>query len=446
MDARRVIVVGAGPSGLTAAYRLRQAGCEVVVLDRGDRPGGKLRTDTDQGFVMDAGAAIVPSSYARFRALADELGVADRLKPCGMVMGFARDHSTGTEVHHLDPDHLLRDAVRTRLLSTGSKAALAKLGWDAFRARKTLSYDDLSGAAPYDTETAQDYAERRLNGEVFEHVVDSALRGLIGVSGSVTSKVDLLFAVANVLSGSLSVFEGGTQTWSDALASGLDVRTGATVHEVRHTPTGVVVEWTGADGVTHTEDADSCVVAVAGSLVPGLVPDLDPVCRDYLSELRYTSSVNCHIAVSEAPDSPALMVQVPRGVHPGLSGIMLDHNKGPGRVPAGKGLISSYSTAEWAAELFEDSDDLVAKHMVDAVEEVFPGIGGSVEFVRVHRWAQSAVYSRPGTYAGLAEFNRHRPHGPVHLAGDYFSTSTMEAATRSGERAAAEILSPDQRS
>jgi oxygen-dependent protoporphyrinogen oxidase len=436
MDARRVVVVGAGPSGLTAAYRLRRAGCEVVVLDRGDRAGGKLRSDTEQGFVMDAGAAIVPSSYARFRALADELGVADRLRPCGMVMGFARDG----QIHHLDPDHLLRDALRTRLLPTRAKAALGKLGWDAFRARKALSYDDLSGAAPYDTETAQAYTERRLGPEVFEYVVDSALRGLIGVSGETVSKVDLLFAVANVLAGRLSVFEGGTQTWADALAADLDVRTGATVHEVRPTPTGVVVDWTDTAGAPHTEDADSCVVAVAGTLVPGLVPELDPVCRDYLSELRYTSSVNCHIAVSEAPASPALMVQVPRAVHPGLSGIMLDHNKAPGRVPAGKGLISSYSTAEWAAELIEESDDLVAKHMVDAVEEIFPGIGGSVEFVRVHRWAQSAVYSRPGTYAGLAEFNRHRPHGPVHLAGDYFSTSTMEAAVRSGERAAAEIL------
>ena len=36
-----VIVVGAGPSGLTAAYVMAQAGLEVAVLERGTYPGSK---------------------------------------------------------------------------------------------------------------------------------------------------------------------------------------------------------------------------------------------------------------------------------------------------------------------------------------------------------------------------------------------------------------------
>ncbi len=40
---KRVLVIGAGPSGLSAAYHLNQAGHEVVVRDAGPKPGGMMR-------------------------------------------------------------------------------------------------------------------------------------------------------------------------------------------------------------------------------------------------------------------------------------------------------------------------------------------------------------------------------------------------------------------
>jgi 2-oxoacid:acceptor oxidoreductase delta subunit (pyruvate/2-ketoisovalerate family) len=40
---RRVLVVGAGPSGLSAAYHLRLLGHEVSIVDSGTRPGGMMR-------------------------------------------------------------------------------------------------------------------------------------------------------------------------------------------------------------------------------------------------------------------------------------------------------------------------------------------------------------------------------------------------------------------
>ena len=40
---RRVLVVGAGPSGLSAAYHLRLLGHEVVIRDAGPKPGGMMR-------------------------------------------------------------------------------------------------------------------------------------------------------------------------------------------------------------------------------------------------------------------------------------------------------------------------------------------------------------------------------------------------------------------
>jgi protoporphyrinogen/coproporphyrinogen III oxidase len=78
---RRVVVVGGGITGLTAAYRVSQErpDVEVVLLERNARLGGNIRTDKVDGFVIDAGPDAFLRTKAEAVALARELGLGSDL-------------------------------------------------------------------------------------------------------------------------------------------------------------------------------------------------------------------------------------------------------------------------------------------------------------------------------------------------------------------------------
>lgn len=69
------VVVGAGVTGLMAAWRLTQAGQDVVVLEARDRVGGRLRTERHGDSEFEIGGQWISPDQAALSALVDELGL-----------------------------------------------------------------------------------------------------------------------------------------------------------------------------------------------------------------------------------------------------------------------------------------------------------------------------------------------------------------------------------
>src|SRR4051794_18838009 len=183
----RVFVVGAGPSGLAAGFRLQQAGVPTVVFESRDRVGGQLLSVERDGFLMEAGTTILPEAYESVMRLVRDIGMEDELIAANSLMGFVR----GSDLHYLRANRLALDAARTRLLSLGSKLKVAKLALDTFRLRKLLSYEDLSVAGAYDVETPFDYCKRRgLDGELYDYLIGPTVRGGAGVPPDMISVVE----------------------------------------------------------------------------------------------------------------------------------------------------------------------------------------------------------------------------------------------------------------
>ena len=72
---RDVVIIGAGPAGLTAARRLTQAGKTVAVLEARDRVGGRTWSDTRDGAWFEIGGQWVSPDQTALIALIDELGL-----------------------------------------------------------------------------------------------------------------------------------------------------------------------------------------------------------------------------------------------------------------------------------------------------------------------------------------------------------------------------------
>ncbi|KAH9743605.1 protoporphyrinogen oxidase 2 [Citrus sinensis] len=77
-SAKRVAVVGAGVSGLAAAYKLKSNGVNVMVFEADERAGGKLRSISKDGLIWDEGANTMTESEMEVKGLLDDLGIREK--------------------------------------------------------------------------------------------------------------------------------------------------------------------------------------------------------------------------------------------------------------------------------------------------------------------------------------------------------------------------------
>jgi protoporphyrinogen oxidase len=64
-----IVIIGAGIAGLTCAKYLKDKGVEALILEASDAAGGRVRTDTVEGFKLDRGFQVFLTSYPEARKL-----------------------------------------------------------------------------------------------------------------------------------------------------------------------------------------------------------------------------------------------------------------------------------------------------------------------------------------------------------------------------------------
>lgn len=118
-----IAIIGAGISGLSTAYWLQQKGFEVTLLEKGDRVGGSIVTEKEDGFLIDLGPNSALETSEVLKDLIRELGLADQ-KVYGNEASDNRYVVRDGILHPLPMSPI--KFLRTKLFSTHAKLRLMK--------------------------------------------------------------------------------------------------------------------------------------------------------------------------------------------------------------------------------------------------------------------------------------------------------------------------------
>ena len=432
-----VIVVGAGLSGLTAAYRLQQGGATVLVLEAGTRPGGRVGTEVHGGYVVDTGPDALTAGYSSYLRLIADIGLESQLHDTSAVIGLIRDG----RVIDIDPGRPLRLPF-TPALSTAAKlrmaAGVVKLRKDIGRVD---SYD-MGKSAELDepSMTAAEFARRHFGREVSDYLIDPLMRLTTGSGADNASTLTVLGALG-AWSSALRTVRGGLGTVTDTLAGGLDVRYSATVTRIDETATGVSASYTDADGNEHDVTADGVVISAMYHRASDMWPTLSNASPAFGDKLRNVKLISVSLGYTASTKSAAYPILVPTVENREALLIFLQHNKSPDRAPAGHSLVTIYTDTTVTDAFLDRTDAQLEAWAADIIERLCPELAGRRDMAVVTRWPVAGYLAEPGFWRRSKTLLGALPaDGPIQVAGDLFGAGSMESATRWGDNAAARLL------
>ncbi len=402
------VIVGAGMAGLACAEDLVGAGWSVRVVEAGDQPGGRMRSDTLDGFVLDRGFQVFNPGYPQVRARIrpGALGLGRLSRGFLLCGGGARRRFS----HPLDGLGLWRDLSTGRLGGVGD---LAKFGLYTGRtmlggARRIKAQPDVSARRAWEQAGCS------------AQFIDGALRpffaGVFLEDELATSSRVLGLVWRSMLRGSATVPAAGIGAVARHLADRLPAGTVEYERPVREiTDEGVVF----ADG--RALGANRVIVATDPGAARSLLPSLPQAATNGVTTFYH--------ATPRAPmDEPLLLVDADSAV---LNTVVIS-NVQPGFAPPGYALVSTS----------------VAGTDPMAEPDVRARLGALYE-ADTSTWEMLARYDIPSALPRMTPpwplTRSTRISADRHVCGDYRATGSVQGALASGARAAREAIADESR-
>ncbi|GAA2428303.1 flavin monoamine oxidase family protein [Mycolicibacterium llatzerense] len=444
-----VVIVGAGLSGLTAAYRLAQQGISVLVLEAGDRVGGRtVNVDVGRGAVTDGGGQWIGALHTRMYALIKELGLSTfrtYTEGDSIYLQHGKRRSYQGTIPPLGPLALLAFAQAQFRLERMAKQVPVAAPWTA---KKADSWDSTTLGHWLDANCLVDEA-RHLFTTCFTmmYAEDPHRISLLKVLHQIATSGGITF-MANTRDGAQdSRVIGGMHLVSTTLANKLGDRVilDSPVTEIQQSDDEVLVRSARA-AVRCQRVIVAMTPADAGRI--RVTPEL-PVRRTALQRAWHNGTETKVFAVYDKPfwrkqgfngsaltDLPIAHFVVDNSPADGSVGVLLVF---VGTAGAGPGFT-------WTDDVLNDQAARHAAFVRDLVTLFGPEAANPVEVVEKswvdEPWINGCVGTRaPGILTGYTDAATV-PVGRLHWAGTEAAPefeSYLEGAVRAAERAAAEV-------
>jgi monoamine oxidase len=445
-----VVIVGAGIAGLTAAYRLDQAGIPVRVFEAQNRTGGRmlsLRDHFSDGQVVELGGELIDTGHERIRALCAELGIA--LDDLAQVdEGVAHDtwffsgqrRSEAEVVEALAP-------VAARI-----EADRATLRGD------TITYREPAGAETLDRLSIEQWLDRAGVSGWARSLLKVAYTAEYGLEIGRQSALNLLMMI-DAKPDSFRIYgesderyhvRGGNDLVVGELARRLSdrIEMNTALEAVSRRADGLLRLSLRRGGASRVVDAAGVVLAVPFTLLREVRLDVDlpPVKRKAIAELGYGTNAKLMVGFAD---------RVWRTAHRTNGGVTTDlsfqSSWETSRAQAGaSGVLTNFTGGDHGVALGQGSARDQADAFVRDLETIFPGAAAAragMKEVRFHwpshPWTRGSYASYlVGQWTSLAGAEGEAV-GPLHFAGEHCSLEAqgfMEGGCATGEAAAEAIL------
>ena len=392
---KKIIVVGAGISGLSTAHYAKHNGFDVTVLEASDRVGGRILNFEVDGDLVDAGAQFFHSNYKNVIKLINELGLKHRKIPITLAIQMSRDDGTT----------FISEGVLGMVRSLGLKGCLSLvvffLRYVLFGKRFSL-FKIEKDIEEYDNRTATD----RLQG-FDQRFIDYVARPVALAECMTTLEESNFYQFLNCfrLAASSTHFTlpCGMEELLHELAKRLDVRCNTPVKGLL-TERGEVVGVELESG--EKIQADHVVLTTTLDKTASIVPPEFKKIKSFLDEFPHTQNplvffhLDCRLT-----NNIACYMSPPSS---DLDFIMaIDHsNKVPAFVPGGNSIISAWSAYPMGDHLIDLADEELIERAVADLEQYLPDFKHNIKKASVvrHRWAV-ARYA-PGTHGRIIDFKK----------------------------------------
>lgn len=467
----RLLVVGAGITGLAAAHRATElAGdsVEVRVLEASDRPGGVIRTERQGEFLLEGGPDSMVTDKPAAIELCRRLGLESRIQPTQeqfrktLIVRDGRLHPM-PEAFQLMAPARLGPFLRSPVLSWRGR----------FTALKDLV---LPRGGPSDgaDESLASFVRRRLGAEVLERIAQPMIGGIytadpetLSLASTMPRFLDmekehrsLILALAARMRatpgegasgpryGIFVSLDGGIGAMVDRLVERLPsgtIRTGSAVDSIVPTSGGQTSPWQVLLEDGRTELADGVLLATPAPRSSQVLSDCDPTLAERLAAIHYASAAIVSLAyrredVPRAPEAFGFVVPHVEGrkvIAGSFSSV-----KYTGRAPDDHLLLRLFVGGALQPELLATDDAGLARLVREEVHELLE-IRAEPTLTRIHRWPSSMPQYRVGHAGRIDEIqSRAARHPGLALAGNAYHGVGLADCVRDGEEASERLLGP----
>jgi len=466
MPGKRVVIVGAGISGLSAAYDLSRAGVHATVFDRQPRAGGVIDTRIAEGCTLECGPDSFLSAKPEAVALIKELGFGEDVigsndhQRTTYILKHGRLVALPEGVMMIVPSRVM-PMVKTSLVGWGTKI---RMGLEYFRGPQNTG--DRSVA---------DFVADHFGAETLDYLAEPLLSGVYGGDPAQLSIASVLprFLEMEKKYGSLvkgvlaarshaPARRGGAsaplfQTLKTGLGKLVDAL--ASYAEIAHAQveaierggskegSGFRVRIAGGDAgdwVTADHVVLACPAWAAGQLVSGIDGNgIDGRLGELLSGIDYSSSVTLSL-IYKASDFDGRRAGfgflVPKKERQRLAACTFVGTKFSYRVPDDRIALRCFFGGIGDAAILNESDESLVAIARDELTRIL-GLRAAPASHVIARWPRSMAQYTVGHGPRVAEIRqRAAAIGGLYLAGNAYEGIGISDCIRTGRAAAKAII------